>query len=158
MKNIPSLLIAAALLVGCTTPISDSTLAAIESTAQTAASFGVAADLLLHKEHKPAIVALQGQLEALIATGTVTSAQLASIIVGKLPLDPSYGQYFQGTLVLWGIFPQQWLAPNINAASMRAAQGLVTGIKLGLTSVPTKAAPAFTWPPPKPTAENVRRF
>ena len=158
-KSAPVVLACAGLLmVGCATPIADATLDRIEQVASSAASAGVAADLVANKNHRPVILELQQQLEAQIATGRVTSGQLAAIIVDKLPLDAKSAQYFEGGLVLWGITSAWWIAPNAEDASMRAAVGLVTGIKLGLAAAPARSLRASVVMPPKPGTDNVRKL
>ena len=148
-------------ILGCVTPISDATITRVEQVAQSSAALGVAADLIATKNaHRAQIMLVRDQLDVAIATGTVTSAKLASLIVGKLPLDEKQAQWFNGALVLWGITSAWWVAPNADAASMAAAKGLSAGITEGLAAVPVvksmKVTPAPPLPP-KPTAANVKK-
>lgn len=150
-------LVGLVILVGCATPISDPTLDRIETAAIAAAEVGVSADLIASKGvHRPFIVAIQKQLEDQVATGRITSPQLANIIVGKLPLDSTAAQYYAGTVILWGVTSGSWVAPNFDDAVMRVAKGLITGIQLGLDYKPSVlAAKARREVPPTPSKSNV---
>lgn len=133
--------IAAVLIIGCTTTrISESVIQKVESAAAAAASLGVAADLSVTPEHRETIESVKRDIEGMIASGSITSAQLASVISTKLPLDADTGQIVNGVLVFWGISEPFWVAPNMNEAVMAAARGFVRGIELGFASVPKPKA------------------
>jgi|GEM_PF-3963214 len=161
MKKLISPILAAIILVGCTTPISDATLNRIQIAAQGAAAVGVAASLIAAPATKPIILEIQSDLDVLASSPSPTSAQLVAIVAGRLPLGDK-AQYVYGALVLWGVTEGFWVAPNSAEAVRMAARGFSLGITQGISATNIKsgytlAALEKGVSPPAPTKKNIKK-